>query len=1187
MPRGNNTNELSVTLDAGSTLTGGDYRWRVYALDGRGAASTDSALSVSGFKYVKTDEGTINISTIERIGGRDLPVGYVELRLEVVSGPTMKPLLFYTSGEGTQGRSFPVGTYRITTVKEGYTAYTATVTVSRGATADVTIPMSRPEAVLYGRVLADGGLAVGAAKVTAVSEWGDTVSVTTDDRGGFTFSGRAADWTITVDKSGFKTSAPKKVTLKLGENNDFVSVNLERSDFALSGVIRNSSGHPVMGARVRILREGVLLDELISTPQNGAYVFYLNAGTYAVTAEKPGFTMFSRSVAVTGTVSQDIILREGAVVVSGAVTGRSWVASVNNYVVAPITSASVTFTDVTPNVSRRDTFTVISDAVFGKFSASLPKDRNYNVTASAVGFAASGNVHDFNTTDVSVDLSKEYNDTLYALATVKGRVTGVAEGAQVDVNVYDANGRTLASKRIITSGRNGGDPYEVRNIPDGNVRIGVGAEGYFTNTAHSVIITKGRLDPNRENYDFSMGVGDKVVKFDVTSGGRGVIKLVSPFNKTLAFDNVYGTSDTIRDVGSGDYVVEAAVDDTNRLALSYRKFNVSDSENEHTEQLSFPFTHKPDSLADTSNGNVRIKWPEPVIMNRLVLYYRSEGSVRFDSVSANGADRPMAFSVKPARDGCKLYYYFRVYHTNNDVYGSSNQLYATHVRANDKLISRVVVEPGVIEGDTLLMSSSYQAAFTLKAFYGDVFVPITGNMGRVSWSVSGAGSGSGTGMTYSYVTPDGGERNLILRAALTPTGGYKMKPGVDSTVNIPIRVTGKRLKSIDISRKGNAGPILNNERIGFRADAFDESLRAVTVSPRWDRYPVGAGEISGDGSFVPNRKFVGMARIAVDVGGRKLEYTEPGAEFPGQRVNYPIKRNATGNDTADTRMGMRVIFGAGTVKEGVNAELGVTVPQLTNYVHRGTENYMMADSVAFDLTFSDTGAIGGNIVLAFDVPQMLKDAVNDGSYEFRVAKWLPDSLRWVPTDSTRVSGGVVYTVLSPMATTGSALPKTKKTTARRVSRASALTKSARYALVIKANKTSLALSVSPHPFSPYIVPVHEYGSGAKAGTCIKVGIQAPDPFVKSVKVRVYNATGKMVWGIEKLNAQTGENRFWWNGRTSGSGGAAVSEDVWSDDYYEKNAGRPMCRNGRYYVAVLLTDMEGKQMRAVKPLVLMK
>jgi hypothetical protein len=1196
--------ELSVSIDAAGTLTGGKYKWRVYALDDRGAASTDSIASLSTFRYNKTSDGLINVKTVETIGDVNLPVGFVELGLEVVSGPAMAaPPLFHTDSAGVLNRSFPAGTYRISAVKEGYPRYTSTITVAPGSRPTaVIIPMRRAEAVLYGKVVdAANKSAVSAAKIMAVSLWGDTLSAAADGSGNFMLACRAAEWTVTAEKPGFGASASKRITLNIGDNVNFGTISLNRNPAALSGVVRNSVNEPVVAARVRVLRDGVLIDELASTPQNGAYVFYLNPGTYTVTAERPGFAMFSRSVFVTGTMSQNITLKEGAVLVSGVITGSTWVAGTGGtggYVNAPITSARVTFAE--SGVAAPDTFTVTSDPVFGKFSASLPIGRVYDVTAAAAGFGPSEAGRVLTTDAAEGELSKTYADTLYALAAIRGRVTDLPDDLQADVIVYGAESRIIASVKSV------GGAYEVRNIPDGNFTVRAGAIGYFTRDSYQITVTRGRPSGNASgNYIFEMEAGDKSVRFKVDGGAKGsAVRVVSPINRTILFNNDDAAEAVLDGVGSGDYVVEAVPADTNRLELGYHKFDVPENAAVYTETLRFPFTYATsDIVVPNSAGVVDISWPQSAgnlysPIRSVTLYYRSEGAARFDSLSKT----PVLlepFSVVPARDGCNLYYYFRVYLENGDIYGSGKQLYHSYVRPDIKAISRVTVEPGASGGDTLVLPSSYQTKFTFKAFYGDQFTSIDSGIIRkmVTWIIEDSKgpltSPSPMGATYDYLTPEE-EQELTLTASFTPTGDYRMKEGVGRHVVFPIKITGKALKSMRVLRKGEAGPVLNNESVGFRVEAFDGDGKQVAVSPQWSVYPPNAAarKIESDGVFAPDRKFVGMARIEAAAGGLTAEYTEPGASVPGQRVNYVLEHNDTAA-TANTLKGMRIVFDRGAVRKDAKASLEVAVPKLTNIVQIGTEDYRIADSIAFDLTFSDVGAIdsGGSVTLEFDIPDQFKDAAKSGVYDFKVARWFPDSsLRWIPIEDTltRVKGNVVSAVLLPAPVEGPSLSKTRKASARQAaSRAATITASARYALVVQTSRTSLTVSVSPHPFSPYIVPVKEYGLNAKAGTCIKVNVQAREPFVKSVKVRVHNATGKMVWGMEKLGAQTGENRFWWNGRTSGGSGASVGEEAWSEDYYERNANRPMCRNGRYYVMVIVTDMEGKQRRTMKPLVLMK
>ncbi|MDR0331222.1 MAG: carboxypeptidase-like regulatory domain-containing protein, partial [Chitinispirillales bacterium] len=637
VPRGAG-DTLRVVLNAGGTLASGSYTWRVYALDSRGAAFTDNN-STSTFRYSKSAEGNLSVKTFETLGGVQSPVGFVELKPEVLDGSTMTPFLFYTNSNGAlDNRRISAGVYRITAAKEGYCAYTSTVAVTPSGTASVQIPMSRPEAVLYGRALASNdSSALNSATVTAASEWGDTVFATTDGNGGFVLACRAADWVVTVQKPGFRASSPRRAALRVGDNKNFGDAYLERNQFTLSGVVRNSSGGTVVAARVRLLRGGVLVDEVSSTPQNGAYAFYVGSGVYTLTVEKPGFAMFSRSVAVAGTASQDVTLRGGAALVNGSIIGRSWVPAINAYANAPIASARVTFVET--GAANPDTLIVISDPVFGKFSISLPHGKTYDVKVAAAGFGPEAAIRGLTTEGVDDGAPITYADTVYALAMIKGLVAlggGVFMGG-VDVLVYDAGGRVAASAKSAADGR-----YEIRNIPNGVVTVNAGADGYFADAAAidnnttipapiTITINNGRLSPNSDSYNIRLQPGDKAIKFDVAGySGSGAVKAASPLNRTLFFNNAAGDTAELRNAGAGYYVVEAAPDSSNYslLELSYHRFNVSQGSAEHTETLYFPFTYPSlDTVASDSAGVCRIAGPtgnphSPVV--KMAFYYRSE-----------------------------------------------------------------------------------------------------------------------------------------------------------------------------------------------------------------------------------------------------------------------------------------------------------------------------------------------------------------------------------------------------------------------------------------------------------------------------------------------------------------------------------------------------------------------------------
>jgi len=1223
---------LSVDLtNAKGTLTGGKYIWRVYALDSRGAAST-GVLSKGEFHYNGVLPGTVILKTVEKVGDADVPIGYVELRSEVISGPMQAPLAFYTGTDGTTaiwdngtevGRDFPEGTYRVTAVKEGFNTETVTFTVTANQRLERTIYMKRPDAVVYGRVAGPDSAWINLAKVTAVSEWGDTVTALTDGSGNFTLSCKAADWTITVEKAGYGVPRPKTVTLRQGDNtnpwsaeNPLGAIYLTRNPNTLSGTVRNAGGTPVIGAKVRVLREGVLIEELASTPQNGAYSFSLPSGTYTLTAEKPSFAMYSRNIDLTGSRNQDITIAENAALINGAVIGKSWNASKGDFEHAPIPNAKVTFISVVTPPARPDTFTVTSDATFGKFSLSVPGGKTFDVRSEAGGFVSRAAPRVTTTGGETMT----YNDTLQALAMIKGRVLGGGNGlADVDVIVYDSS-----ANRVAASAKSSGDgSFEIRNIPDGEYIINAGKNGHYLLNAgvlnNGLVISGGKPEPSSVSYTLTMGVGEKTITWTVIGDNtRGSIKVTSPLNRTIPFNNTAGDAlqrASLDSVGSGDYVIEAVAESNPQLLqLSYHKFKVSETDTVYSDTVSFPLRRTPkDTVVLNSSGIDTLEvglfgaLPSSSSITKLTLFYKSEGSTRYDSTEAPSGIYKIP--VRPVRDGCDLQYYFRVELSNSKgdtyIYGSPKQIFTSYVKPSNTTISRITVDPGS-SGDTLYLPSNYTVSFAFKAFYSDLFIPFgeTVNFGSVAWSISGTGaSRSGSELTTGAQKSE----NLVLSAVFTPVSPYTLKNGkTRDTVAIPIKVTGSALKSVTVVRNGGSGPISNTENASFRVEASDDSGRSVTVSPEWRITPETAvmRRMGGDGTFAPRPDFFGVAHVYASVGGMVAEYREDGADLPGLSV-YHVIRNKAVSDTALTYTAsrLRFAFAANGISAGESAELRAVIrstnSDMKNTIYKGS-GFRMADTLAYDVEFLRKDRIDSTVSIIIDIPAHLKSEAAKSPNNFKIARWSDSLVNWVELPSSEViSGGAA--VIAKLHRDASDIPVvsgSRKSKASKMSKksgaaaeqpvgASKLYASARYAVVANSAAFSLSLTVSPNPFSPYIRPIKEYGknvsrSEVPAGTCFRVNVEAEEGFVQNIEVSVYNATGKRVWAVEKLGAEVGETRIWWDGRTTSR------KEMWNENFLEQNKGRGrMCRNGRYFVHVVVTDMAGEKKRAMKPLVMMK
>ena len=1178
---------LTARLDAVNTLMNGSYRWRVFALDSRGAGTAGDP---SFFKYERP-AGTLIVSTREVVGkdgdDKDIEarVGIVELRSEVLSGPMEKPLAFYTDLNGDVERERPVGTYRITAVKEGYRTETRTVSVRDGETTPLDIYMERPKATIFGRVTDTDDIPLNLASVTAVSEWGDTVRALTNGSGNFTLSCSDADWTVTVDMPGYRSSSPRKVSLKDGDHHPFGIITLERNPIVLSGSVLNPSGTPVIGVRVRIFREGTLVNELASTPQSGNFSFSLAAGVYTLTAEKAGFTTHSGEITVSGSRIQNITLRPGAALINGAVIGRSWSGELDRYVEAPVPSARVRFWET----GSADTVAVTADAVFGNFNAGLEGGKTYNYASGAAGFVAG------RTRTVRAESNQTHNitDTLYSLAMISGITSREAAGSMggVDVVVFDRdNNRVAATGRSSSNGS-----FEVRNIPDGNFSVNAAMTGFYLDGgARNFTVSNGKPEGLDLNADpLILKPGEVEIRLRVADGSgepfrrnQGAIKVASPFMRAFTF------IDTLKNAGPGNYIVEAEANDTTYLNLSSHTFTVPEGVTVHPVQLSLPFMHmgqdtlKPDGIIKVSGSASAVN-----SISSARLFYRSEGSAAFSSIAgAKGVGNEYTFTFPDARDGSNLYYYFRVNTQSGDVYGSQKQIYRSFIEPEPTVISRIEIIPGVSDGDTLLLPSSYSAQFSFRAFYSSSFIPLAESdmstlANSVRWSLEGKdradcsfeGSNRGLNAAVRTGSRESKEVTLAAKLDLPSNSRFRLAPNLranlaDTTCRLNFKVTGSVLESISILRTDPKAPeaISNTEEAAFRAVGVDKKGEMVTVSPRWTIEPAAAGSISGDGKFTPVRKYVGGVRVFAAVGNLRAEFNPVDRENkvtnPGLSVSYVLRHSASADDTVSNLKGLRIAFPAGSIGAGEVEQFEVSIPDMRNQMKKSSGNLRVADSVAFDIVPRggnaklNFGSGDNGIAVILNVPSHLIDKYKKKPENFHVAWWNPVRLEWQTTDKNGK----------------------KINSARNDSTVSAaVSHFSEYALVMNPEGFNATLNISPNPFSPFIRPVREHGQDAPAGTCIRVGIATQGQRAASLKVHIYNAVGHRVWAVEKLSPEVGEHKIWWDGRTS------TREEMWVENFNENNKRGAMARNGRYFVTVIVKNYDGEVKRVMKPVVLMK
>ena len=367
----------------------------------------------------------------------------------------------------------------------------------------------------------------------------------------------------------------------------------------------------------------------------------------------------------------------------------------------------------------------------------------------------------------------------------------------------------------------------------------------------------------------------------------------------------------------------------------------------------------------------------------------------------------------------------------------------------------------------------------------------------------------------------------------------------------------------------------------FIAEGFDDSGTVFTITPAWEIAPEGAGTVEG-GVFRPANNFIGRARIKAACGRIINEYYDENNAKYGLAVRYLF---ATYKDTASNNSGCRIILPSNLIQPGTDAELSLEVPTLNNDIYYGSI-LSNSDSVyidgkiftgrinilgdIYDITDVDSvinadEITTDSIVITLDIPeQYQKDARSSGK-NFFIAQWSFSQLEWRPIGNSLVAedGGSVNI---------------------------RTTHFSRYALVWKPSRGKISVSVTPNPFSPYVVPSKDFGVSASNrnlhGTCIEVSGQSDYKF--DLNLDIYNVVGDRVWSTVLKGAVSGLTyRVWWDGKTLDHTRNLTNGYSEGDQVISFNIpGNRMCRNGRYFLVVIFKDNK-EEKKKMKQIILFK
>jgi hypothetical protein len=392
----------------------------------------------------------------------------------------------------------------------------------------------------------------------------------------------------------------------------------------------------------------------------------------------------------------------------------------------------------------------------------------------------------------------------------------------------------------------------------------------------------------------------------------------------------------------------------------------------------------------------------------------------------------------------------------------------------------------------------------------------------------------------------------------------QLAPGLAPSAVSRFTVSGAPLKTISVTRTDAANPnpisTASTDLAEFSAQGKDEGGSVTDLSPKWSISPQDAGSINSSGVFRPKSNFAGIVRIFATVGKVTGEYRLSEQSPPGLNVRFMIVSKST-YDTVGNRGGCKIIFPPNVVGSGDVGLLEIANTPLKNQFKRGYGAIRTVDTLAFDIRQLENVALNLNsdsIRINLTVPQSMQADVASGKQHIAIAQWIEDSLRWKPL------------VNSMIASDGKSV-------------SAGLTHFSRYSLVFEPSD-QLSMDIAPNPFSPYLIPHYNpFDAGERVaqhnGTCIR--IRANCKMATTVKVRIYNILGDLVWSLQIPSAGTTPYYIWWDGRTS-------DQEIMGSNSVPVFSGKgtTMCRNGRYF-AVVSAKINGKEQRIMKHLVLMK
>ncbi len=1218
---GNDTG--SIEINATNILTTNDYVWKVIAVNssGKGQASTRSSFHFDGLS------GGILAKTYEKIttpsGVVEQKVGLAEIKVEVLDGSLEKPLLFFTDQNGFLYRSRPVGTYRLTAVKDGYKTATKTVTITKGDTSKVTFYLERPDASVFGSVLDADKTQLNLAKVVGVSTFGDSIKTETDPSGNFVLNCGKGDWDISATKSGYVSPLPVRVSVDYGQSKSLSApITLTKNSYSLSGTVVNSQGAPLTAAKV-VLQDkfGTIISEVPSTSSSGAYSFSLNAGTYTLVVSKTGFTSFSETFQFASSTVKTVKLSEGAAQIKGSIYGRNWSKdSVTVQTIAAIRDLTIKAYDIN-NVEVASSVT----DVWGNFTLGVSGgNKPYTLKYGASGFISDSTT----TSPVLGGSTVLFNDTINGLAnlysSVKYSVDGkLAEGVAISLS-DSAKDITIATGTSDNLGT-----VELYKIPDGIYQLKAAGNNLFADSIQLVSfdgstietdvihIANGRIMSGSsiiKNIKVSVVEGKGAISWIVnkplTAKGSVAINVISPLITKV------NEGDTLSSIGLGSYRIEVNSEDPFVLDCSRHLTSVLDADSAKLDTVYLPFSHvAPENSTYSTNGiSLTVQTGEAHLKSTIqsaVAYYRTFGATDYTQATGTVAtDNSCTFALSNVAAGTYTEYYFVITLNNGDVFGYSKELYRTFVQPNAKVLSRIEVIPVAdSSGYTLPLGGTMN--LEVRGYYGDKFTPVgVLKAGDIIWENPGVALSASSASASAALTATA-SGSLIMKFTGAESG-YTLEPGMESSDTITVNVTTAPLASLKIERISlhEKDIVLNRVGAQFSTQGFDQGGTRVQVSPKWSITPETAGTISESGILTLTPGFIGRVQILASINDSirdlfTLSSEDEQQAQPGMLVAHSIRTDDKLLSLHDG-LDLSIAVPESSVVSGT-AIMSVDNPSYDNKVYKTIpEAGISLISKIYQIQLRDAKfesdtvsnvTRASKVTASIRIPKQYKEFVDATGSRFTLGVWNPDSLKWQSSwqksNKSRASDSTADTlpaILGSVTWTGDTV------NAYTVSIGDALNTSSSVQLAVLFNETDNVVGdfeVSPNPFSPYVAPENDYvglagmNSSIK-GTCLKIiPMNSTSSNNPDITVNIYTANRTLVWETQLNSVIPGKEYFiFWDGKTRIGRSQSKDQIKTAENKVIYPQGDEMCRNGRYFAIVTIDDGNEKK-RFTKEIILFK